>query len=524
MATAEDFLKIARAEIGNGPSKYNAGGNPWCAIFINWCLKQVDYGKYGTASAASFGSFGKRHTKMDMYRPKAGDLLLVNYNHKANWAQHVAIVEAYDGIKLTTINGNGTGNKVTRSTRLYSGEITIVEMRWESSVKLETIIPEEYLYKVINEEDSTSGYFFEDDSYVGTENSGTESVGVAEDKITYFTDTNERIPIHPMLFSLPEIAIDSDYALYINNRNVTASVGTLSWENTRSELACKMEFSAAKSDARFTHLYQPQKGDIVRLFMPNEMFRGMILSADIGDRHSSKFVAVDVGWHMGKCKDTYQFNDMESEDAVKKICADLGIPIIFLDTEGLSGKRYTGVHIDKTASEVLWAILNSAGGQWNFDFVPGGIRIYRIGTYEAKPQFRVSKNTMLHDAVEHRGPEKRTSSIEDMKNAVKVVSDTNVLVKGRNGANYQQYGFLQEVVKIDPEKENAENVLEEKLAELNTEKNTLGFPMVVQLSDYTRAGEILDVKGIRYVIESAKHTLKKGRHQVSVELERVEMA
>ena len=47
--------------------------------------------------------------------------------------------------------------------------------------------------------------------------------------------------------------------------------------------------------------------------------------------------------------------------------------------------------------------------------------------------------------------------------------------------------------------------------------------MMVQLSDYVRAGEVLPIEGVRYAIASAKHKLQKGRHQVDVELERVEM-
>ena len=480
MATAQEFVKIAQAEVGNGPSKYNTGGLPWFAIFVNWCLKQVGYSRQGTAAASSFADFGPQHKAGDGYTPKKGDLLLVNYS--GSWASHVAIVGSYDGTQLYAVNGNGSGDKVTQGPRSYSAAITVIEMTWDGS-----------------------------------------SSGGSSDKVTYFTDTNEVIPIHPTLFTLSPLQIDGDFAVYINNRNVTASISPLNWQNTRQELAVKVELSAAKSDARFTALYQPKKGDIVRIFLPDEVFRGVIVSDDTGDRHASKFTAADAGWYLGRNEDTYQFNNMDSALAIKKICGDLGVPIVYLDENGLKDTYITGVYIDKTVADVLWAILKNAGGQWNFDFVPDGIRIYRIGTYETTPQLQTSANTMLRDSVKHRGPESRTSSIEDMYNAVKVVSDTNVLTTARNEDHYQKYGLLQKVVSIDPEKENAAVVTEEKLAELNVEKNTLGFEMPVQLSDYTRAGEILTVEGIRYVIETSSHTIKKGRHMVNVDLERIEV-
>ena len=60
------------------------------------------------------------------------------------------------------------------------------------------------------------------------------------------------------------------------------------------------------------------------------------------------------------------------------------------------------------------------------------------------------------------------------------------------------------------------------LNRLSAERNTLGFEMPVQLADYTRAGDVIDLDGSRYMVESAAHTISKGRHMVNVELERVE--
>lgn len=481
MATAQEFIQTAAAELGNGAAKYNTGGQPWCAIFVNWCLKKIGYGKQGTAAACSFANFGANHKAGDGYTPKPGDLLLVNYT--GSWADHVAIVESYSGGSLLTLNGNGTGRKVTRSRRNYNRTITIIEMSWSKSGASET----------------------------------------ETEKPTYFTNTNIIKPVHPTLFDQPDIAVEGVLAVYIGTRNITASTGALSWANSRMEFATTIDIEVAKSDARFTYLYQPQKGDIIRIFTDTEVFRGVIISDGTGGKHSNKYTAADAGWYICRIKDTYQFNNMAADAALKKIFGDLSVPIVYIDDAELKSVAVTGVYMDKTVSEIVSDILDEAGGEWNVDFVPQGVRIYKIGAFTATPMFRTSDNTALRDSAEYRGNENITSSIEDTKTAVKVISDERVLCSAWSEESYQDYGLLQETIKIDPEKENAEAVRDAKLAELNREKQTRSFDMIVQLPDYIRAGEVLEVESARYVIETATHTLQKGRHNVSVEVERIEI-
>ena len=134
MATASEFVNTASKEVGNGPSKYNTGGVPWCAIFVNWCLKQCGDGRQRDARACSFADIGSLHKSGDGYTPKPGDLIIVNLKSDHSYADHVAIVKAYnsDTGKLLTINGNGGGNVVTESNRSYGNSVTVVEMEWDA--------------------------------------------------------------------------------------------------------------------------------------------------------------------------------------------------------------------------------------------------------------------------------------------------------------------------------------------------------------------------------------------------------
>ena len=69
---------------------------------------------------------------------------------------------------------------------------------------------------------------------------------------------------------------------------------------------------------------------------------------------------------------------------------------------------------------------------------------------------------------------------------------------------------LQKIVKIDPEKENADAVAKRELNENSRESETYSFEIVEKYDSYTRAGEVITVDDTKYVIESTNHRFKDG--------------
>ena len=84
-----------------------------------------------------------------------------------------------------------------------------------------------------------------------------------------------------------------------------------------------------------------------------------------------------------------------------------------------------------------------------------------------------------------------------------------------------KYGFLQKVVKIDPEKENAETVAQTNLAESGKLQESYSFEIIEKYDSYTRAGEVIDLEGVRYVIESTDHRLVDGWHYDKLGLRKI---
>ena len=112
-----------------------------------------------------------------------------------------------------------------------------------------------------------------------------------------------------------------------------------------------------------------------------------------------------------------------------------------------------------------------------------------------------------------------------MYNSIKVTSEkdnvyTELVVK-QNRDLIDKYGFLQKIVKIDPEKENAETAAARELNANAVMKETYSFEIVEKYDSYTRAGETISIDGTDYVIESTSHSFKDGWHFNSMEVKRI---
>lgn len=358
------------------------------------------------------------------------------------------------------------------------------------------------------------------ESYMYSEN----SYGEGEKEGTVVWNNRVKENIQPRMQNLAPIAPADTLMLYANDTDITKMVGNLSWKNSIYELATTMSFEVAKTDAAYLKdlMYTPQVGDIIRMITNTEIFRGVITKVDDGDADKNKYTIVDIGWYLNKTSQTYQFKNISASDAIKEICADLSIEIAMLPELGTNIKQ---IYFDKTISDILKDILDKCGGGYNYDFVPEGLRIYKIGDLIAYPEFRVASNVAQAYSPDYKGSVSHSLSIEEMKNSVKVTSEkdsvyTELLVL-QNRELIDKYGFLQKIVKIDPEKESADTVAKRELDESAVPKETYSFEIVEKYDSYTRAGEAIFVDGVKYVIESTDHSFKDGWHFDKLELRKI---
>lgn len=152
-----NYSKYAQ-EIGgwNGGADANGnGGAEWCNFFTSWAAKaagiptDVIYrGGYVPTTMSKMGPL----KSPDKYTPKAGDLIIYDYNGNRADPQHIGIVENVADGKVNTIEGNiksdyngGTvGSVATRSRDLkYSGIMGYLTPPWTGETK--TVDPRQLL-------------------------------------------------------------------------------------------------------------------------------------------------------------------------------------------------------------------------------------------------------------------------------------------------------------------------------------------------------------------------------------------
>ena len=306
---------------------------------------------------------------------------------------------------------------------------------------------------------------------------------------------------------------------YVNDVDMTAVVGGLSWQNTLAEISTTLSFETPKSDTQHTFVFEPKVGQIVKMYAPDEMFRGIILSCDDGNKTTNKYTAADFGWYLNKSKETYQFNAMPARKAITKVCEDFKIAI---DSMPELKTEITKIYFDKTISDIIKDILTLCGGGYNYDVTPNGLRIYKIGDVFANPVLHLSPNTQAVNSTKIRGGVSHSYSMEDMKNSIKVITEKDgaytLQTTLKDESNISKYGLLQEVVKMDPEKENANTVATTKLQELNKLKESFSFEIIEDTDSYTRAGYILPHEGMKLLIEGSSHSITNGIHKVKLDL------
>lgn len=330
-----------------------------------------------------------------------------------------------------------------------------------------------------------------------------------------------RAVIQKRLINLADIPSNGTLAMYASDTDITKNIGGVSWKNSIYELATMLTFETAKTDNAYLKdlIYTPKLGEVIRIVTNVEVFRGVVIKVDNGDKKKNKYTAVDMGWYLNKTSQTYQFNNITVKDAIKEICSDLSIPVD--DIYELTTK-VTQIYFDKTVSDIIKDLLEKCNGNYNYDFTPKGLRVYKIGNLIAYPEFRLASNLAQGYSVNFRGNVNHLESIEDMKNSIKVVSEkdnvyTELMVL-QNSDLIDEYGFLQSVVKIDTEKENADIVANSELWWNGRTKETYSFEIIEKYDSYTRAGEIISVDGVNYVIESTEHRLSNGWHFNKMEL------
>ena len=428
----------------------------------------------------------------------------------AQYAQEV-IKDYYNGYGAKSVYQMGSGdNPAGVGYAYYDDEKTIDQSWWKSVSSIMKTFCD--TLKKSNLDEAYSGSY--SSSYY--DENATEN---AEESVVWNNRVKEYI-CKPLSEIKPMTAFTGQPTFVVNDKDATKFIGATSWSNSIDELATTFSFEIAKTDMAYIKdlIYVPKLGDIFRYAVDKELFNGLIISVNDGDINKNTYVAADIGWWLNKTKQTYQFRCSASE-ALQQICDDLHIPV---DTLPELNTALKIIYFDKTISEIIKDILAQCGGGYNFDFSVKGLRIYKIGAIEVNPKFKLAVNGSTVNSIDYIGNKSHETSIDGMYNSLKITAHKDNVYREialkQNTESIGKYGFLQEIVSIDEEKDDAQRILSEKYAEHSSIPETLSFEIIEDVSSYTRAGNSIKIAGKKYNIKSTSHSIKNSIHYNQIEV------
>ena len=313
--------------------------------------------------------------------------------------------------------------------------------------------------------------------------------------------------------------------------DISDIAGGIRWSDNIESLGMEFCFSAGVSDEIYFSKFVIDVGDMVLFRRECEIFRGIIVSKTISSATEQSFKAYDFCWYMNKSKLIKQFNGINAGEAIKQLCSELHIKVGEMPA---MKSNINHIYYDKTVSDVIDDILQQETAETAKIYIKemreDSFYIFEKGSLFIKPIYKPAINIAAFPVVNEIGSFHREWSIEDMKNAIKIVSasekSVRILGEANDKQNIQKYGLLQEIETVDEKDFNkAQNIAQNKLKQYNKVGET--FSVDVLGDDTVRAGRMITIYNEKigvtgdFFIKNCSHTVSGGVHTMSMELEAV---
>ncbi len=313
--------------------------------------------------------------------------------------------------------------------------------------------------------------------------------------------------------------------------DISDIAGGISWSDNVESLGMEFCFSAGVSDEIYFSKFIIDVGDMVLFRRECEIFRGIIVNKTISNTTEQSFKAYDFCWYLNKSKLIKQFNGINAGEAIKQLCSELHIKVGEIPA---MKSNINHIYYDKTVSDIIDDILEQETAETAKIYIKemrgDSFYIFEKGILFINPIYKPAINIAPFPVVNEIGGFHREWSIEDMKNAIKIVSasekSVRILGEANDEQNIQKYGLLQEIETVDEKDFNkAQNIAQNKLKQYNKVGET--FSIDVLGDDTVRAGRMITIYNEKigvtgdFFIKNCSHTVSGGVHTMSMELEAV---
>lgn len=301
--------------------------------------------------------------------------------------------------------------------------------------------------------------------------------------------------------------------------DITDISGAINLSTSMDTLGASLAFNIARNynDTSFIFSDEIETGDIVILINTKELFRGVIVNITT-TKFNRTIECLDYSFYLNKNKIIKQFEEISASVAIKQLLQEIDAPIGDISNISTSiSKLYYSNTIAEIISDILKQVNEELGIKYKLEFIDNKFNINPFKKVNVSFRYRQTGNESISE------------SILEMKNRILVTSNeqeaSEILAIAEDINNVEKYGSLQEIINVDPDKDEAKvrNIAKMKLKELNKVFKTVtleGFG-----DDEFRAGRVIYLNNTKlrlygeYLIKSCVHTWRKGEHIVSLEVE-----
>lgn len=307
--------------------------------------------------------------------------------------------------------------------------------------------------------------------------------------------------------------------------NISKAIGNLTWSDSIDSLG--MEFSFDLPHSYFDEQFKGRlyNGDTILVTNNGkELFRGMITSVPL---EGGTYSGYDYAYYLNKSETVIQFNKISASKAIRKLCDRYDVPIGTMpNLATLINKTYKDEVVADVLTDILKKVKNETGKGYRMEMSKGKLNIIQDGYIKVKPTYEDKTGRILSctKSCNITG----TRSIEELRNKVIVAGTdekkTQIKATAKSDTSIEKYGLLTEVETQDDINEaKARNIAKNKLASLN--KVIVSFTAEMVGNNVVRASRMVyfdrpevGIKGW-YKCKSCTHTLNKGLHMMSCEME-----
>lgn len=304
--------------------------------------------------------------------------------------------------------------------------------------------------------------------------------------------------------------------------DITSITGNINLSTSVDTLGATLDFTVARNfkDQNYTLTETIKTGDIIKFDNENNLFTGVIVDIDTS-KFSKGIKCFDFYFYLNKNKIIKQFNELNASACIENLLKTVGAKIGTIEK---IATKIDKIYKNNTVAEVIKDILEQVNSETGKKYI---LEIEGT-TFSLVPHKKI-KVTIENNLF---GVPSLHESISELKNSVLVVSndqdDESIYASVKDNNSIKKYGMLQEVIEVDPDKDDiakVRNIAKTKLEELNKVLTTISID--VWGNDTLKAGRTLyvDIKEFsikkEFLIKSCNHTFPKGNHICSLELEAI---